>query len=173
MLKKTIPILLLLSFAFTLSPAQQKKQPITGFEQYRKPGADLVPLKIVTGKLQTYTNKDLKTKNHFFLIMFNPTCTHCIRMTKLLSNNAGQFSDSKVVFMAPATMMAYLGDFEKQTGVYKHPQFIVGVDSAYAVDKLFVYGTLLPQINIYNADGKLVKTFHGDTPLDSLMHYIP
>lgn len=173
MLKKSFLLFALLGLSFTLLTSQKAKHYKTGFEKFQKPGGELVPLRIVTGKLQAFTNKDFDTKNHFFLVMFNPTCEHCIKMTKLISNNAGQFSDSKVAFMAPATMMEYLGGFEQETGVYKHPEFVVGVDSAFAVDKLFMYGYYLPQINIYNSDHKLVKIFHGDTPIDSLMHYLP
>lgn len=172
MIKKAIAVLLLLGLSFTLLQAQQKKKQITGFEKYQKPGGELVPLKIVTGKLETYTNKELETKHHFLLIMFNPTCRHCIKMTELICKHSELFRNTKVAFMAPATMMEYLADYEKETGVYKYPEFIVGVDSAYAVDKLYTYGTL-PQINIYDQHQKLVKTFKGDTPLDSLKHYLP
>lgn len=172
MVKKTLSVLLLLGLSFTLLQAQQKKGAVTGFEKFQKPGGELVPLKIVTGKLETFTNKDFETKHHFFLVMFNPTCRHCIRMTKLICGNAGLFKNSKVAFMAPPTMMDYLSAYEEETGVYEHPQFVVGVDSAFAVDKLYTYGTL-PQINIYDRDAKLVKTFKGDTPLDSLKHYLP
>lgn len=173
MLKKIGSLLLLLGLCTTILPAQkQKEQPKTGFEKYQQPGGELAALRIVSGKMKAYTNKDFKTHHHFFLVMFNPTCGHCIKMTKLISENAALFHKSKVAFMAPASMMSYLGTFEKETGVYKHPEFVVGVDSAYAVDKLYTYGTL-PQINVYDKNAKLVKTFKGDVPIDSLKHYLP
>ncbi|HET8572757.1 MAG TPA: hypothetical protein VFL76_02690 [Edaphocola sp.] len=172
MFKKILPAIALVALFVQPIRAQQQQQTKTGFEKYQEPGGTLPELKIVTGKYKTLTNKDFKSKHHFFLVMFNPTCRHCINMTKLICANAQLFKDTKVAFMAPASMMSYLSDFYTETQVFKHPEFAVGVDSAYAVDKLYTFGTL-PQINIYDNDAKLVKTFKGDTPLDSLKHYLP
>lgn len=172
MFKKILPAIALMALCGQQALAQQQQPTKTGFEKYQEIGGELPELKIVTGKYKTYTNKDFKSKNHFILVMFNPTCGHCIKMTKLISTNAGLFKDTKVAFMAPASMISYLNDFYTETQVFQHPEFVVGVDSAYAVDKLYTYGTL-PQINIYDKNAKLVKTFKGDTPLDSLKHYLP
>lgn len=172
MFKKILPVIALLALSIQPIQAQQKQQTKTGFEKYQEPGGTLPELKIVTGKYKTFTNEDFKSKHHFLLVMFNPTCEHCIKMTKLICANADLFKDTKVAFMAPASMMSYLNDFYTETQIFKHPDFVVGVDSAYAVDKLYTYGTL-PQINIYDKHAKLVKTFKGDTPLDSLKHYLP
>jgi hypothetical protein len=48
----------------------------------------------------------------------------------------------------------------------------VAVDSANLIDKLFTYKAL-PQINIYDGtQHRLIKTFEGFVPLDSLKPYI-
>ncbi|WP_118972550.1 TlpA family protein disulfide reductase [Taibaiella koreensis] len=140
--------------------------------QYRSKGAALPALKVIdtTGKI--YTGEAFKGNNHFFVFLFNPTCGHCIEMAKLMGKNITTFKKNDVLFMAGAAMGPYMGSFYQASGIGSHPEIKVGVDSAGAVDKLYSYSTL-PQINIYDKDRKLVKTFNGDTPLDSLKKYVP
>ena len=38
-----------------------------------------------------YTNKDFDMKGNFFVMMFNPTCSHCADMTQLLEKNMPLF----------------------------------------------------------------------------------
>lgn len=173
-MKRLLPLLALLTLFSLPGFAQKQKKMLTGFEKYQKTGAVLPELKIVTGKLKTYTNKDIQSKHHLFLILFNPTCSHCIHLTKLICANAGLFKNTKVVFMAPGTMMPYLNGYYEETKINEHPELIVGVDSSFAVDKLYIYDNqTLPQINIYNHKGQLVKVFKGNTPLASLKKYLP
>ncbi|WP_157977027.1 hypothetical protein [Taibaiella helva] len=139
---------------------------------YRNVGSAIPALKIVdtTGKI--YTDETFRNNNHFFMFLFNPTCGHCIEMAKLVGKNISLFKKNAVLFMAGPAMLPYMGSFYQASGIGHHPEIKVGVDSAGAVDKLYTYSTL-PQINIYDKDRKLVKIFHGDTPLDSLKKYIP
>lgn len=173
MLKKTSLIVVLLGlFCMVAGKAQEQKQIDPAFEKYQKPGGSLPELKMATEGTKVFTNKDLKTNGHLFLVVFNPTCSHCIKMTKLFCKNADLFADSKVIFMAKDNMKSYLPDYEKKTGIKKHPEFILGVDQSFAIDKLANYG-LLPMINVYDKQQKLVRTFNGDIPLDTLKQYIP
>ena len=74
--------------------------------------------------------------------------------------------------MAGPAMRSYMPSFYQASGVGKHPEIVVGLDSAGAVDRLYEY-RMLPQINIYDKNRRLVKTFYGDVPLDSLKKYVP
>lgn len=169
-MKKIIIALAMLALPGTLLLAQ--KQAETGNTTfYRAIGSDLPELRAVDGKMKTYTNQSFQDRHYFFLIMFNPTCGHCIKMTKLIGEHAALFKDNHVLFLAGAQMMPYFQDFYKETEVFKHPEFVVAVDSAQAIEKLYSYRTL-PQINIYDKDRKLVKTYNGDVPLDSLKRYL-
>lgn len=172
MTRKIAYLLIILCLGFSANTfAQSKNQIDPAFLKYQKPGGALPELQIKTTNSKTVTNKDLKTKHHLFLIVFNPTCSHCIKVSKMIADNAALFKNNKVVFMAQDAMASYLPDYEKKTGVNQHPAFIVGVDKIYAIDKLANY-KLLPMINIYDKNQKLVKTFNGDTPLDSLKNYL-
>ena len=48
---------------------------------------------------------------------------------------------------------------------------IDGLGGSYGVERLTWY-QMLPQINIYDGDRKLLKIYTGDTPFDSLKKYI-
>lgn len=173
MLKKTVFLLALFCLVFmSTTRAQEQNQIDPAFAKYQKPGGLLPELKIEVEQSKILENKDLQSDGHLFLIIFNPTCSHCIKMTKLFCENADLFADSKVVFLVQDNMKSYLPDYEQKTGIRKHSAFILGADQSFAIDKLANYG-LLPLINIYDKHQHLVKTFNGDIPLDSLKQYIP
>jgi thiol-disulfide isomerase/thioredoxin len=164
----------LLSSAILLIAAginAQNKDEQNAASIYKEIGAPLPPLHIVCKDNKIITEKDLKDNKHLFLIMFNPTCGHCINMTDSITSNIKDFKHNKIVFMAALPAADFLESFYTQTHILDYPQLQVGYDSASAVDKLFDYKTL-PQINIYDKDRKLVKTYNADIPLDSLKQYV-
>jgi hypothetical protein len=73
--------------------------------------------------------------------------------------------------MATPQTLPYFNNFFKQTSLNEFPEIIVGVDSADFITQVYTYSSL-PQINIYDKHRKLIKVFHGDTPVDSLKHYL-
>lgn len=162
--------LFILALPGTLLMAQKQGQ-TDNATLYRAIGSELPELRAVDGKMKEYTNESFKDQHHFFLIMFNPTCGHCIKMTKLIGEHAALFKKNHVLFLAGAQMMPYFQDFYKETDVFRHPEFVVAVDSAQTIEKLYSYHTL-PQINIYDKNRTLVKTYNGDVSLDSLKPYM-
>ena len=150
--------------------AQDKKDEVK--LSYREVGSILPPLRVIDTTRHEYTAADYSNKNHFFVFLFNPTCGHCIKMAKLVNDNSEVFKKNKVLFMAGPAMMPYLPSFYEASGIKMTSDVKVGIDSASAVDRLYMY-KMLPQINIYDKDRRLVKVFHGDVPLDSLKKYIP
>ena len=73
--------------------------------------------------------------------------------------------------MANPGMMQYLPDFVNMLHVLDYPIMHVGIDSSGFIGNAFGYH-MLPQINIYDHSRKLLKTFNGETPIDSLKSYI-
>lgn len=167
MLRKILALSAALLCLHTISPAQQKEEARVS---YREVGSKLPPMRVIARDSVQYA-ADAFTNNHnFFLVLFNPTCGHCIRTAFAMGEDEAAFKDNKVLFLAGAQMLPYLKSFFEQTKLDKHPAIKVGIDSAQTVDRLFSY-KMLPQINIYNKDRVLIKTFYGDTPLDSLKQY--
>lgn len=138
---------------------------------YKQIGAPLPVIRAITEENTQVVNSDLQGDGNVLLMLFNPTCDHCIDMTSLMQKNIFLFKKTKVLLMASANMMPYLSYFKNTVKASEFPSFKVAIDSAKAIDVLFNYVTL-PQINIYSPDHKLIKTFNGDVPIDSLKGYI-
>ena len=68
-------------------------------------------------------------------------------------------------------MQAYLLNFVRSINVEDYPAIIIGTDSINFIDKIFLYSAL-PQINIYDGNRKLIKTYTGEVVIDSLKKYI-
>ena len=165
-MRKLLFISVFMLSSFSLLTAQKKQN----FGAYIEIGSELPTIKAVDGKLKTYTAADFSNEHNFFVIMFNPTCGHCISVTRMIGENSAVFKNNHMLFLASSPMLPYFPDFLEETNMYKHPEMIVAVDSAYFIEKAYSY-IVLPQINIYDANRKLIKTFTGETSLDSLRVY--
>ena len=141
------------------------------FVDYRAIGAPLPELRGLTQDGKWITNESVKNDANLLVMLFNPTCEHCEEMTVLIKKNIFLFKKSKIVLVAAPGMMEYIDYFRNNTQITQFPSIQVGVDSTKLVEKLYNY-VALPQISFYDHDRKLLKTFNGDTPIDSLKLYI-
>ena len=147
---------------------------VTGSEiDYKEVGApipDFIVKSSQTPKL--ITNKDFQSKDNMFLMIFNPTCSHCEDMTELLEKNMALLNKTKILMVATPGMVPYMETFQKNHHIDQYPNIQIGIDSGHLIDRTFLY-KMLPQINIYNKDRRLIKTFCGDTPIDSFKSFLP
>lgn len=78
----------------------------------------------------------------------------------------------QVVLVTEAVHKVQLKPFLEKSGLAKDPTFYnVGIDSSNLIFNVYAYG-MLPQFNYYNSRHKLVKTFSGIFPLDSLRTFL-
>jgi protein-disulfide isomerase len=117
------------------------------------------------------SNEDVQSDANLLVMMFNPLCSHCEDMTQLFEKNIALFDKSKLVMLSTMQMRDYLPNFVRSFRTAEYPSIIIGSDSSDFMEKTFLYQAL-PQINIYNADRKLIRSFTGDTEIDSLKQYI-
>lgn len=118
------------------------------------------------------TNSSLDNGANLFVMLFNPTCPHCEDQTELLEKHITLFKKSKIVMVASTTTREYLPDFVRSFHVEDYyPQISIGSDSTDFIKNIFLY-TLIPQINIYNGQRRLIKSFTGGVAMDSLKQYI-
>lgn len=117
------------------------------------------------------TDKDLDNGANLFVMMFNPTCSHCEEQTMTFEKNIELFKKTKVVLLANLAMKTYLPDFVQRLKTDNYAPFYIGLDSSGFIDKVFLYQAL-PQINIYDGQRKLLRTYTGDVAIDSLKQYI-
>ena len=198
MLQKVLVLCCLLSATSTLAQERKNTEKQTASEtDYMQPGAPMPPLLLVsyydTGNFQKkkpsrrrkadatdetpqmavryMTNKDLDNGANLFVMLFNPTCSHCEDATALMEKNIALFKKTKIVLMATNIMKPYLPDFIRSLHTADYPQIYVGTDSLNFISKVFLYSAL-PQINVYGKERKLLKIFTGEVELDSLKRYI-
>lgn len=140
---------------------------------YKLLDAPLPKFNIINHENKNITKDVLASGGNLFLIMFNPTCEHCEDETRLITQNIFMFKKSKVLLVAADVQTPNLSYFESTLKCSQYPSTItVSIDSARLIRKLFTYAAL-PQINIYDGKSlKLIKTYEGFVPLDSLRQYI-
>ncbi len=192
--------LLILSFlcSFFFAAAQKKAKTATSGSlrtedttsiDYKQAGAPMPAIRLITpvftgeapvrqkkeattAETTVVTDQDLNNKANLLVMMFNPTCGHCEDQTDLFIQHISLFHNSKLVLMAGHQMLPYLEYFNNGRHVDAFPQTIImGVDSAQFIDKTFRYESL-PQINIYDHERKLMRSFTGPVGIDSLKGYI-
>lgn len=167
---KPILFLFLLShsvFGQNQNPNTTEKDKI----DYRKIGAPMPELRVVDRAGLTYTALDFTEDRNAFLVLFNPTCGHCLDLAQLIMKNKTSFEDNTVIMMAAAEMMSFLPQFAGEANWEDGANFILGVDSAHVVEELFNY-QMLPQINIYDKDHRLIKSIYGDISMPELEAYL-
>ncbi len=138
---------------------------------YKALNSPMPPMRVVYPKKAVYTDRSFNNKANLFVVMFNPTCEHCEELTAHVRKDIKRFDKSQIVLMAAPGMGAYLEYFENNTKIGNTPQIHVGLDSSEFINKTFNYSGL-PQVNIYNADRKLIRVFNGIETIDSLKPFI-
>ncbi len=128
--------------------------------------------KMDDSKLEYLTGNDVKNDANLLVMIFNPSCSHCEDETAIIQKNISFFNKSQLVMVAKPVNAVPLSDFylRRRLGEFQ-PPIHIGTDSSDFIGKTFVFG-MLPQINIYDHDRKLVKTFNGEIAIDSLKQYI-
>ena len=177
MLRKLLTLSCIL--AATCAMAQKKSdKPVDG--DYTKIGAPMPRLnfqlykdtvKENNSEYHYLTNKDVDNDANLLIMMFNPTCSHCEDETDRLEKNIFLFKKTNLLLMATPVMRPQLRDFVNRLHLDEYPSIHVGSDSSDFIGKVYLYSSL-PQINIYDHDRKLLRTFNGEVAIDTLKKYI-
>ncbi len=123
-------------------------------------------------RTKMYTDQHFNNNANLIVMMFNPTCGHCEDQTERFIKSIDLFKNSKLILMANLGMKGYLPNFATNHHIAQYANIItLGSDSTDFIKNTFLYQAL-PQINIYSADRKLLKTYTGTVPMDSLAQYI-
>jgi thiol-disulfide isomerase/thioredoxin len=149
------------------SGKKPKPAPAAADIDYRVPGSPMPPLRIVTKERKSISTATVANDANLIVMMFNPTCGHCEEM----ENNIALFRKTHIVLVASAGMFEYLDYFQKNVKAEQYPSLKIGVDSAQFIDKAFNYEGL-PQVNVYDKQRRLIKSFNKITTIDSIRQYI-
>src|SRR5690606_1251761 len=91
---------------------------------------------------QKHHSSEILGKDLTLLVIFNPTCTHCIESARLFQENLDAFEHAGIFYLAGEGMLPYLDAFYQETGLQKHGPVQVGVDNSRITYKLFLYQNL-------------------------------
>lgn len=138
---------------------------------YTEVGSDLPPIRIRDRAGIEYTAADITEDRYFFMVLFNPTCGHCVDAAKLIMEHQKEFEENTIMFIATESMQEHLAPFVRESEWTDNVDRILGTASDAFIREVYNFGSL-PQINVYNKERKLVKVFNGDVSMDDLRPYI-
>ena len=98
------------------------------------------------------------------MMLFNPTCEHCIEETKQILTHLKDFPNTQFILATNEMLRPYIKDFIEKTGYKNEKQVIVGLDATMCTAPLFMYGGL-PQLLVYNKEKILEDILYRDVPL--------
>lgn len=183
-MRAIVPFILALFISFfngNISLAQNKTKDKKEID-YKQLKAPMPHFEIRSNDGKMLTEKDFQEYNHVVLIMFNPTCGHCIDLGKEIANDASKLKTTAVVYIAANGMDDYLKYFIDQTGLDKvlGAPIVMGVDqtpnanlgNSFSVFLAQLFEYQLPQVNIYNKERKMIFKHSGATALDDILNQL-
>ena len=149
-----------------------QKQMVPNQPDYRKIGAPMPPFVLQKTAGGTITNTNLKPGKRTMLMIFSPQCEHCAYTIDSLKRNAAMFKNTQFVLVAEDRNKQYMKDFIRKADIGSHPLFKnTGTEKGNLIYYIYNY-QVLPQVNFYNSNNKLEKSFTGTAPFDSLKMFI-
>lgn len=122
---------------------------------------------LISGYYKLSSVKDLNRNGNVAVMIFSPECTHCNKTVSLLEERLSEVTQTKVILLTTAKMQEMLPFFAGSHPQARPPRVHIGYDSTQFVPKTFLYQPL-PQVNLYDAKGILIKSFVSDVVKDSL-----
>lgn len=151
--------------------AQPKNAPAKQID-YKKTGAPLPPFVLEKTAGGTLTNTNLKKGKPVMLMLFSPQCDHCEHMVDSLKKLEARFKNTQLLMIAEGRNKDFMKGFIEKTGIGNDPFFKnIGIEKGNLIFYIYNY-KLLPQINFYDEHYKLVRTFSGNSPMDSVKMFI-
>ena len=139
---------------------------------YQELGAPIPPFVLEKTMGGVLTNTQLKKDKSVMLMIFNPQCDHCELMVDSLKRIAANFKNTQIIMVAEHSNKDFMKDFISKTGIATLPLFQnIGTERGKFIPYVYT-NHILPQINFYNSDYKLIKTFTGNSTLDSIKMFI-
>lgn len=112
--------------------------------------------------------KDLEGKT--VLVLFQPDCDHCQREAVQIRENLSHFDDYQLYFVSDAAL-PQISQFAKEYEL----EGIRNVHFAQASvnDIIYTVGPVpSPSLFVYSENGRLVKDFKGETPVEQIIPYL-
>lgn len=167
--------LFLLAFQTAFSQGSPKQAPGTEGQKTHPEAAVnslLPPFRYVTHQGKFITNKDIPANKPVIMVLFNPTCDHCMRAAQLLKENRNLFSNATIVLVTFVSNFAELEGFVLSQGLSMEKNFFICAAEEKAITSYFMPNYILPQVLVYNKQHRLKKIFYEIIQADSTHHYM-
>ncbi len=169
---------LFVSTVFGAKATAQSSQQENLQTDYKSLGAAMPHFEIKTTNGKSLTEKNFEEYESIVLVLFNPTCEHCIDLGKAIAENPKTFRKTALVYIAANGMDDYLGYFTEQTGLEKvmGKNIVMGTDqtpnaglgNSFSVFLAQLFEYQLPQVNVYNKERKMIFKHSGAISLQEL-----
>lgn len=104
------------------------------------------------------------------IVYFDPTCEHCQQEAKAFRQQAGQLKDAQVLWLS-SEPIEQIQRFGKENGLAAIPSVTVAHITKETAHETFGF-TTVPSILIYDAEGRFVKQYKGETKMEALTSYL-
>lgn len=125
-----------------------------------------IPVQYLDGTSQDISGIEGKT----MLVLYQPGCDHCQRAASTLEQNLQSFKEYEVYFISSAPVYENK-QFATEYKLINQPNIHFGTTLGDYIIKNF--GSIpTPSFYIYSSDGKLIKEFIGETPIEEILAQI-
>ena len=105
--------------------------------------------------------RDIKGKA--VLVFFQPDCDHCQREAEQIQQNLHAFKDYQLYFISDAAL-PQIAAFAQKYKLAGNPS--IHFSQTTISDIMRTIGSVqLPSVYVYSSEGKLIKSFNGETPV--------
>jgi thioredoxin-related protein len=123
---------------------------------------------LLTDSVSLLHSQDIPKGKSIMMIYFGPDCSHCQLETRNLISNIEKLKDYRIFFLTMATVgdaKSYAHNFHLD----RYPGIItIGKDHKLTFARIF-QPTSIPFVAIYNDQKELVKVYHGEVAVNSLL----
>lgn len=114
----------------------------------------------------SFTNNMLQKNKPTIIVFFDPDCDHCQEATKKFTSKIDRFKDVQILMV---TIMQFdrTKKFYKDYNLANFPNIILTRDAVFDLPKFYQVHSI-PDVYVYDKNGKLMKHYRKDIPVDEI-----
>lgn len=109
---------------------------------------------------------NLQKNKAVMIVVFSPDCEHCQHEIKKIKANIKLFKNVQIVMISNLGYQ-YIKVFYKEFEIAKYPSITMGMDYRYLLGSFFNMEGL-PSVFLYDKNGKFVKAFDRNAPVQTI-----
>jgi len=114
-------------------------------------------------------SKDIPDGRPIVLFLFDPTCSHCQKVTAAILSHRGDLREVRLYFLSNADPKE-IDSFSRHNNLGDLSNAFVGRDYQYSFFNAFLPSTI-PYMAIYDGKKDLAKVFNGEADIESIIKY--